>query len=123
MITYVDKSGKAQQFRNRRQLCTALWLDAVGSEWHYRDIAIPFVDMLTGKQYKHSIDFTIIDGDNITWLEAVSAAKMIPNDARIYASRRAEEAEVNYRGLTDEEIAVGEFLLGIGYRCKDVVQN
>lgn len=117
MISYTDVIGRTHSFENKRHLAVALYLDATGALWLYNDMSVPYIDMLTGEHKLHQITFTIIDKENVTWLEAVSAREMYPEDSRIYTSRRAEEAEISYRGLSPSEIGFGEILLDAGYRA------
>lgn len=90
-------------FKSITELGFALYLDKNRIEWYYEEMRIPYVDMLEGKQRIYVIDFTLIDGDDVSWVEVKPDNKMIPDDKRIYASRRAEEADITYRGLTDTE--------------------
>lgn len=96
-------SYRGNCFKSITELGFALYLDKNGVEWHYEEMRIPYVDMLNGKQRIYVIDFTVVDGDDIHWIEIKPNNEMIPDDKRIYASRRAEEAGVIYRGLTDLE--------------------
>lgn len=123
MLMYIDVSGRNIMLQNKKELSVALYLDATGKEWYYHDVSVPYIDMLTGKHNNYQIDFTVIDGDNVVWLEPCLTSKMIPTDARIYTSRTAEEAEIIYRGLSEDELAMAKWLLGIGYRNKYVLSK
>lgn len=94
---------KNNHFKSITELGFALYLDKNEVEWYYEEMRIPYVDMLNGKQRIYVIDFTVVDGENVCWVEIKPNNEMIPDDKRIYASRRAEEAGITYRGLTDLE--------------------
>jgi len=100
---YKDKIGREHSFRSLHELGYALLLDSLDLEWHYEEMMVPYVDMLTGKHRIYVIDFTVVRGDDIEWVEVKPNSAMIPEDKRVYASRRAEEAGVVFRGLTDDE--------------------
>jgi len=102
-ISLNKASYRGNCFKSITELGFALYLDKKGIEWHYEEMRIPYVDMLYGKQRIYVIDFTVVDNNNIYWIEIKPNNEMIPDDKRIYASRRAEEAGVTYRGLTDLE--------------------
>jgi hypothetical protein len=89
-------------FKSLSELAYALFLDNQHKEWYYEEMRIPYVDMMTGKRRIYVIDFTVC-GEEVEWIEVKPNNQMIPDDKRIYASRRAEEAGVTYRGLTEEE--------------------
>lgn len=93
---------RGNYFKSLSELAYALLLDSQGKEWYYEEMRIPYVDMMDGAKRIYIVDFTIC-GDDIEWIEVKPNNKMIPSDKRIYASRRAEEAGVIYRGLHDQE--------------------
>lgn len=102
--SYKDRLGRCLTFRSLHELGYALLLDSRGVEWHYEEMIIPYVDALTGKHRSYVIDFTVINQDgSVEWVEVKPNDKMIPDDKRIFASRRAEAAGVIYRGLTAQE--------------------
>ena len=78
----------------------AQYLDSHNIQYLYREVFIEYVDMLTGQRKKHYIDFVLLDEPPV-WVEVVKILK--PIDARIYTSRRAEEAGIIYRALTQSE--------------------
>lgn len=96
-------SYREYDFKSITELGYALHLDMIGVEWYYEEMHIPYVDMLTGKRRIYVVDFTVINSDNVNWVEVKPNNEMIPDDKRIYASRRAEEANIIYRGLTEQE--------------------
>lgn len=108
---YVDKIGRQHKFRSLHELGYALLLDTLNCEWYYEEMSIPYVDAISGKHRIYIIDFTIVNGDDIDWVEVKPNNSMIPNDKRVYASRRAEAAGVTYRGLTDEERIQSKLIL------------
>lgn len=91
-------------FNSLTEFGYALLLSKLGKEWYYREMRIPYVDMMNGKRRIYIIDFTVVDDDIVEWIEIKPNNKMIPNDKRIYAERRAEECGITYRGLYDNEI-------------------
>ena len=114
-IKYTNKYGFEYTFRSLHELSYALYLDMQNVEWMYEEMRIPYVDMLTGKHRTYIIDFTIL-GEQIEWVEVKPNELMIPEDKRIYAERRAEEAGVLYRGTTTDERSQGWQLLLSGFR-------
>lgn len=108
------------KMRSLHELSYALYLDHSGVEWHYEEMRIPYVDNMSGKWRIYVIDFTVIDGDNVKWIEVKPNDKMIPTDKRIYASRRAEEAGAEYRGVTNAEREEGFKLLCDGYNKQQI---
>lgn len=102
-ISLNKASYRGNHFKSITELGFALYLDKIGIEWYYEEMRIPYVDMLEGKQRIYIIDFTIVEGDKVSWVEIKPNNQMIPTDKRIYASRRAEEAGTTYRGLTEQE--------------------
>jgi len=110
-----EKNGIVLFFRSLHELSFALLCDKRGFEWYYEDMVIPYVDMMNGKHKAYVIDFTVIDGDKVEWIEVKPKVHMIPADKRIYAERRAQEAGVTYRGLEKEEIEEGYNLFLSGY--------
>jgi len=117
---YVAKCGKAFRFRSLYELSFALYLDSKNLEWHYEEMRIPYVDNMSGKWKVYIIDFTVVDGDDVTWIEVKPNNNMIPIDKRIYAERRAESAGVQYRGLMDDERKESYELLLNGYRNEHI---
>jgi hypothetical protein len=107
-------------FRSLHELSYALFLDSIDIEWVYEEMRIPYVDMLSGKSRVYVIDFTVIDNDDVWWIEIKPADNMIPDDKRIYASRRAEEAGVLYRGVTMIERQLGWSLLVSGFKSDEI---
>lgn len=104
---------KGIQLKSVIDLGYALYLDSAGYEWHYREMIIPYVDMMTGSRHIYTIDFTVVSQE-VHWVETTEQSKMIPDDKRIYAHRRAEEAGIIYRGLSEGEYlgiidALGDF--------------
>jgi hypothetical protein len=81
----------------------AKYLDNLNKEYLYKEVFVPYVDMISGKRKKYYIDFVII-GDVVEWVEVTKLLK--PIDKRIYASRQAKIAGVTYRCLTTDEIKV-----------------
>jgi len=114
-IKYTSKCGLECTFRSLHELSYALYLDTQNVEWMYEEMRILYVDMLTGKHRTYIIDFTIL-GEQIEWVEVKPNELMIPEDKRIYAERRAEEAGVLYRGTTADERSQGWRLLLSGCR-------
>ena len=110
-----NTNGKIIKMRSLHELSYALYLDRHDLEWYYEEMRVPYVDNMSGKWRIYVIDFTVIDGDDVRWIEVKPNNKMIPNDKRIYASRRAEEAGTEYRGLTADERREGFALLCGGY--------
>ena len=102
-ISLNKASYRGENFKSITELGFALYLDKTNIEWYYEEMRIPYVDMLKGKQRIYIIDFTIVDDNEVNWVEVKPNNKMIPDDKRIYASRRAEEAGTIYRGLTERE--------------------
>lgn len=78
----------------------ALYLEDRNIPYIYREVFIEYVDMLTGQRKKHYIDFVLLTEPPV-WVEVVKDLK--PTDPRVYASRRAEEAGITYRALTEQE--------------------
>lgn len=115
-VRYVDLKERTFLFRSLHELSYALLLDHNGLEWYYEELRIPYVDMMTGKWRIYVVDFTTICDDLVEWIEVKPNDKMIPCDKWIYASRRAEDADAVYRGLTKEERIAGWELLKTGYR-------
>lgn len=116
-IKYINKSNTEHTFRSLHELSYALYLDYLNIEWVYEEMRVPYVDMLTGKQRIYIIDFTVLT-EQIEWVEVKPNEQMIPEDKRIYAERRAEEAGIIYRGTTKEERAKGWELLLSGSRLE-----
>ena len=110
-----EKNGIILFFRSLHELSFALLCDKRGYEWFYEDMVIPYVDMMSGKHKAYIIDFTVIEGEKVEWIEVKPKESMIPEDKRIYAERRAQEAGVVYRGLEKEEIEEGYDLFLSGY--------
>jgi hypothetical protein len=102
------------------ELGYALYLDHKGLDWQYEEMQVPYVDNMTGKWRIYVIDFTVTKGDEVMWVEIKPKNKMIPLDKRVWASRRAEESGVVYRGMTDEERRLSYELLSSGY-AKDKI--
>lgn len=102
-ISLNKASYRGYNFKSITELGYALYLDKLEIEWYYEEMHIPYVDMLTGKRRIYVIDFTTITNNEVCWIEIKPNNAMIPDDKRIYASRRAEEAGVEYRGLTEQE--------------------
>lgn len=94
---------KETYFKSITELGYALYLDQQNIKWHYEEMLIPYIDMITGQRRIYAVDFTIELNDQIHWVEVRPNNEMIPDDKRIYASRRAEEADVIFRGLTEIE--------------------
>jgi len=90
-------------FKSLTEFGYALLLNKMNKEWYYEEMRIPYVDMMTGKRRIYVIDFTVVSDEKIEWIEIKPNNKMIPEDKRIYAERRAEEANVEYRGIDLEE--------------------
>lgn len=90
-------------FKSITELGYALYLDKNNIEWYYEEMHVPYVDMIKGTRRTYVIDFTIIIDNQVHWVEIKPNNLMIPEDKRIYASRRAEESGIIYRGLFDEE--------------------
>jgi hypothetical protein len=111
---------KEHEFKSITELGYALYLDKNGIEWYYEEMRCPYVDMLNGNRRIYVIDFTIIIGEEAHWVEVKPNNDMIPDDKRIYASRRAEEAGVVYRGLNDDERAGLWECVTDGYNFKEV---
>jgi len=107
-------------FKSLTELGYALFLDANGLKWYYEEMHVPYVDMMTGKRRIYVIDFTVVDGDAISWIEVKPNNLMIPEDKRIYASRRAEETGIIYRGLFDDERTKLWHLITTGYRFDEI---
>jgi hypothetical protein len=102
--TSIKAEYRGNNFKSITELAFALHLDKIGHTWYYEEMMVPYVDMLSGKRRVYVIDFTVIDDDGkVCWVETKPHNFMIPDDKRIYASRRAEESGVEYRGLTDPE--------------------
>lgn len=102
-ISLNKASYRNESFKSITELGFALYLDKIGKEWYYEEMRVPYVDMLNGTQRIYIIDFTVITDDKVNWIEIKPNNNMIPDDKRIYASRRAEQAGVIYRGLTEQE--------------------
>lgn len=102
-VKFTDRMGRGLTFRSLYEFGYALLLENLGAEWYYEEMTVPYVDALSGKHRSYTIDFTVVRGDTVEWVEVKPNEKMIPEDKRVYASRRAEEAGVIYRGLTVEE--------------------
>jgi hypothetical protein len=115
-VKYSDINGRTFLFRSLHELGYALLLDKRGAEWQYEEMHVRYIDMLTGKQRIYVIDFTVESNGLVEWIEVKPNNKMIPDDKRIYASRRAEDAGVVYRGLVEEERLELWELLKSGYR-------
>jgi hypothetical protein len=105
-------------------LALAFYYDNLHLDWDYRLIVIPYVDMLYGGVFSHYIDFVLDNGD-IEWVSATKQLK--PTDSIIYASRRAEESNIIYRSLTQDELnfclKFRERLNGQRFQYKDLVRN
>jgi len=114
-VKYEKDDGKLLFFRSLHELSFALLCDKRGCEWYYEDMVIPYVDMMNGKHKAYIIDFTVIDGERVEWIEVKPKESMIPLDKRIYAERRAQDAGVIYRGLDRSEIEEGYGLFLSGY--------
>ena len=91
------------RFNSLTEFGYALLLNKLSREWYYKEMRIPYVDMMNGKRRTYVIDFTVVNGDIVEWIEIKPNNQMIPNDKRIYAERRAEECGITYRGLYDDE--------------------
>lgn len=91
-------------FKSFTEFGYALLLNKLGKEWYYEEMRVPYVNMMNGKRGIYVIDFTVVDGNKVEWIEAIADGQMIPNDKRIYAERRAEESDIIYRGLREDEI-------------------
>lgn len=117
-INYTDILNRQISFRSFMEFEYALYLDYLRCEWYYEEMRVPYVDMLTGKHRMYTIDFTIVSGNNVYWIEVKPNNNMIPNDKRIYASRRAEEAGVQYRGLLDLERVQLRSVFDSGFRIE-----
>lgn len=115
-VNYLAKNGKKFKFKSLFELSFALFLDSNDVEWYYEEMKIPYVDNMSGVWRIYIIDFTIVKGDEVEWVEVKPNKNMIPEDKRIYASRRAEESGIKYRGLTDYEVNQSKKLLLDGYR-------
>jgi len=102
-ISLNKASYKGYDYKSITELGYALYLDKLGKEWYYEEMTVPYADMMTGKRRLYTIDFTVISEDKVSWVEIKPNNEMIPEDKRIYASRRAEESNIEYRGLTDQE--------------------
>lgn len=111
---------KGQCFKSLIELGYALYLDKNGIEWYYEEMRIPYIDMMNGKRRIYVIDFTIINGDEVSWIEIKPNNEMIPDDKRIYAERRAEESGITYRGLNDDECEQLWQTIREGYNFKEV---
>lgn len=118
---YCDRRGVNHTFRSLHELGYALLLDSLGLEWYYEEMVVPYVDAFMGKWRSYTIDFTVVSPDgSVAWVEVKPNNKMIPDDKRLYASRRAEESGVVYRGLSDEErekarVALSGSLAGVKF--------
>lgn len=106
-------------FKSLTELAYALLLDSKNKEWYYEEMHIPYTDMITGKRRIYVIDFTVC-GDIVEWIEVKPNNDMIPDDKRIYASRRAEEAKCVYRGLYDDERTESWNLVVSGYNFEEI---
>lgn len=114
-VSYQSKSGELFVFRSLHELSYALYLDNNGLQWRYEEMRIPYVDNMSGKWKIYIIDFTVIKNeDEVEWVEVKPNRNMIPIDKRIYASRRAEDAGIVYRGLLEQERQQGWELLKSG---------
>lgn len=113
-------SYKGHNFRSLHELSYALFLDSLGIKWTYEEMRIPYIDMLSGKHRIYVIDFTIFDNNDVWWIEVKPNENMIPEDKRIYASRRADESGVYYRGTTYLERQLGWSLLISGYQSNNI---
>lgn len=111
---------RGHKFKSITELGYALYLDNRGLEWYYEEMHIPYVDMLTGKRRIYVIDFTVVDNDKISWIEIKPDNAMIPEDKRVYASRRAEEAGVIFRGISEYERNELWKLIIDGYNFEEV---
>lgn len=119
-ISLNKASYSGYQFKSLSELGFALLLDHDGIEWAYEEMRIPYVDMMTGKRRIYVVDFTVINEDGILWIEVKPNNNMIPEDKRIYASRRAEESGVIYRGLFEEERSRSWGLITSGYKFDEI---
>lgn len=111
---------KNVEFKSLTELGFALYLDSKGIEWYYEEMSCPYIDMLNGKRRIYVIDFTIILENEVHWVEVKPDNEMIPDDKRVYASRRAEEAGIIYRGLYEEERVMIWRLIEDGYNFDHV---
>lgn len=102
-ISLNKASYKGNNFKSITELGYALYLDKNKIEWYYEEMLIPYIDMINGTRRTYVIDFTLIINEKIHWVEVKPNNMMIPEDKRVYASRRAEESNVTYRGLYDSE--------------------
>lgn len=102
-ISLNKASYKGYDYKSITELGYALYLDKLGREWYYEEMTIPYIDMMTGKRRLYIIDFTVVLADKVSWIEVKPNNEMIPEDKRIYALRRAEESNIEYRGLNDQE--------------------
>lgn len=110
---------KGYNFKSLSELAYALLLDKDNKEWYYEEMRIPYIDMMTGRRRIYVIDFTVC-GNNVEWIEIKPDNQMIPEDKRVYASRRAEEVNAVYRGLTDEERLKSWQLMTEGFNFENV---
>jgi hypothetical protein len=117
---YTAVNGTKYLFRSLHELSYAMLLDKLGLEWYYEEMWVPYVDMLTGKQRLYIIDFTVVWPDKIEWIEVKPNRVLVPDDKRIYASRRAEEAGVIFRKSSSDELSAGMDLLKTGWRTEAV---
>lgn len=119
-ISLNKASYKGYEFKSLTELGYALYLDKLNAEWYYEEMHCPYVDMLNGKRRIYVIDFTVIINEKTHWVEVKPNNEMIPDDKRIYASRRAEEAGIIYRGLNDAERDSLWNCISDGYKFEDV---
>jgi hypothetical protein len=112
---YTDAKQRIIEFRSLHELCFALLLDKKELEWHYEEMSVPYVDMMSGKHRMYIIDFTVVDADLVQWVEVKPNNDMIPTDKRIFAERRAQAAGIKYRGLYNAEKEEGWTLFLSGY--------
>jgi len=119
---YIDVNGRDWTFRSSHELAYALLLDYLGREWYYEDMSVPYVDTLSGKQRVYFIDFTVINGDDVEWVEIKPADDMIPTDKVLCAARQAEQRGVVFRGNTTTERLEAKSVLDSGYRAEFITK-
>lgn len=119
-VRYRSLSGAIYDFRSLTECAYALSLDSRGLEWYYEEASVQYVDMISGKSRLYSIDFTVLNQEMVEWIEVKPSNLMIPDDKRIYATRRAEEAGIIYRGLTDSERQDMWRLIDSDYRLHEI---
>lgn len=98
-LTYNNKT-----FDTQTDYYYAQYLDSLKIEWYYKEMIVPYTDMLYGTKLIHTIPFTIINNDKTEWVETIPDTDIIPDDKTIYILRYIKNQDITYRGLNSNEL-------------------